>query len=825
MKKFFSVNSKFWQILILLVIAFGPTSFLLKKGIFLNGDAVFPIDSSSEMSITSPFFTWREGDFGSDFWEHNIFFPLRTLIYSIFGHNYDFTQFIYYFFIFSLGALGIYYLAGFFFKNKTSRFLTVMIYLVNFWTIMRFPHNYLLQSYFLIPLLLYLYLRYLQKGEAKYLFLHTLIFPFLGALHGYWLYFLILLIWNAVNFIYSGKNYKKEFFLSLKVALLGFISLSFLSFPISYVFLRIPENSLFSSKEFFANSFAFTFYSQDQNVFNSLSLLSPLRFFDFIDGGQYSLIFLKLLFIVVPFLLSTLLISFFLVFKKLNKYFLFLIILFLTGIFLSSFHFISQAEFIRKVVFIIYPPLSIDTNTVLPLVAIPFSIMIGFSLEHLSQLRKEKFIKYFLTLPVLLLFFGLIFLINNSSQFAQVTNEQLKKVTRFREKLDENSYLLVYPILTMFQLNDLPYPIYNVVFFNHQKQISFMPIQTTLPRTRNFTFPEINLENKTFNPNILRQLGIGQIMLVKNAKNVDYRIYQKIVNSLIAFGYKVIINDEDGLLMKTDDYKPNLYVSRFLIFSDSNEISQFNEINNFEDKERSVLFKNDGLFIDKDNFKKLYLFYQDKGNFYLGNSGFYEIKANSKNLKNNKNSQEIIIDNFKIDKLPFTIELKDGSHNYKFSSESFNWLSIELKNGNDDPVKIENVYHSNPTSFKAILKADKSFWFVFNESFQSGWQAYLKPYNKEKFKKGGLASISFIKNIKEGIPLNKHFLVNGFSNGWYVSKDDLEKINGFTPGLNEFEIELIYKPQVFYEVGGLITIIFLFSISCFLIKSLFFRKK
>lgn len=821
MKKSFFINNKFWEILILLIIAFIPTSFLLGKGIFLNGDAVFPIDNSSKMSLMSPFFTWREGDFGSDFWEHNVFFPLRTFIYSIFGNNYDFTQFIYYFFIFFLGALGIYYLSGLFLKTKTSRFLTVMLYLVNFWTIMRLPHNYLLQSYFLIPLLLYLYLKYLQKGKNKYLFLHTLIFPFLGALQGYWLYFLILLIWNIISLIYSGKSYKKEFLLSLKVALLGILSLSFLLFPISYIFLKIPDNSLFGSKEFFANSFAYTYYSQDQNVFNSLSLFSPLRFFDFIEGKQYNLVFLKFLFVVIPSLLSLLLISFFIFLKKLNKYFLFLIALFFIGTFLSSFHFISQSEFLRKIVFIIYPPLSSDTNTALPLVAIPFSIMIGFSLEYLLQLNRTKFIRCIAIFPVLLLFLGQIFLVNNSSQFKQIVPDQLDGLTVFREKFDNNSNLLIYPISGMVQINDLSYPIYYLVFFNHPKQISFMPIQTTLPNTRNFIFPEINLEKKTFNPNILKQLGIGQIMLVKNAKGVDYRIYQKILNYLIDSGYKIVMNNEDGLLVKIDNYKPTIYTSQFLIFSDSNNINQFNEINNFEEKELSVLFKNDGILVDNDNFKKLYLFYQNNGSFYLSNSGFYEIKAGFKDLTNTKDSQEIIIDNFKIDKLPQTIELKDGSHNYKFDQEVFSWLSIELKNEDNKPIKIDSIYHSNPTSSKIILKADKSFWLVFNESFQSGWQAYLKPYNKEKFKSDGLTSINFIRDIKEGISLKKHFLVNGFSNGWYVSKDDLEKFNGS----NEFEIELIYKPQVFYEIGGLITIIFLFSILCFFIKSLFPNEK
>jgi hypothetical protein len=820
MRKFFSVKHRFWEILVLLILAFIPTSFLLKSGLFLNGDAVFPLNEFYD--IPSPFFTWREGDLGSDFWEHIISFPLRSAVYFIFNTSDDFTQFIYYFIIFFLGALGIYYLSELFLKTKMARFSAVMLYLVNFWTIMRLPHNYLLQSYFLIPLLMYLYLKYLRKGQVRYLLFHTLLFPFLGAIHGYWLYFLILLIWNFVDLIYSGKNYKKRFLLSLRVAILGVISLSFFLFPMFYTLLKIPSSqvSLFSSREFFADNFAYTYYSQDQNVFNSFSLLSPSRIFNFIDGAKYSMAFLKLVIIAIPFLLSILLISFGLFLKKLNRYFLFLIILFLTGVFLSSFHFISNSEWIKKIVFIVFPPLSVDTNMALPLAAIPFAIMISFSLEHLWQLRKEKFIRFFLILPVLLLFFGLVFLVNNSLQFSQVTDKQLEKVTRFRNDIDENSYLLVYPISTMFQLSDLPYPIYNIVFFNHHRQISFIPIQTTLPRTRNFIFPEINLEKNTFNPEILKQLGIGQVMLVKNAGNVNYKVYQKLVDFLVASGYKVVVNNQDGLLLKTEDYKPNIYASRFLIFSDTDQIDQFDQINNFEDEQRGVLLKNNGLFVDKDNFKKLYLFYQNKGNFNLSNGGSYEINAGFKSLTNNQNFSPIIIDDFKIDKLPFTIELEGGLHNYEFNQKSFDWLSMEMKSGDGDPLKIENTYHPNPTSFKIFLKADKPFWLVFNQSFQNGWQAYLKPYHKEEFTNDGLTSINFIKSLKQGIPLSKHSLVNGFSNGWFVSEDDLGEFNN----LNEFEIELIYKPQVFYELGGLFTVIFLFLILGFFIKSFLLKE-
>ncbi len=116
MNFFLKIKKKILEIIVILIIAFIPTSFLLKDGIFLNGDATFPVDKNSEIISKNAFYSWVEDNFGIDILETNIREPLRYLIYLIFQPNYDFSQFFYYFFIFFLGGLGIYFLFGFFIK-------------------------------------------------------------------------------------------------------------------------------------------------------------------------------------------------------------------------------------------------------------------------------------------------------------------------------------------------------------------------------------------------------------------------------------------------------------------------------------------------------------------------------------------------------------------------------------------------------------------------------------------------------------------------------------------------------------------------------------
>jgi len=96
--------------------------------------------------------------------------------------------------------------------------------------------------------------------------------------------------------------------------------------------------------------------------------------------------------------------------------------------------------------------------------------------------------------------------------------------------------------------------------------------------------------------------------------------------------------------------------------------------------------------------------------------------------------------------------------------------------------KIESI-KVNPTKYKVKVEGAKEpYQLVFSESFHKGWKAYIT--NKDTF--GTL--------IKRPIPENKHFLINGYANSWYISPDD-------SHGNENYEIIVEFLPQRFFYVG------------------------
>lgn len=96
----------------------------------------------------------------------------------------------------------------------------------------------------------------------------------------------------------------------------------------------------------------------------------------------------------------------------------------------------------------------------------------------------------------------------------------------------------------------------------------------------------------------------------------------------------------------------------------------------------------------------------------------------------------------------------------------------------------------NPAKYHVFVDGKSPrFEIVLNESFNGNWKVYPLP-------KGGLGrdwplSTLFLKNLPE----ERHFIANGFANGWEIRSED-------RPGLGE-ENELIieYRPQRFYILG------------------------
>ncbi len=113
---------------------------------------------------------------------------------------------------------------------------------------------------------------------------------------------------------------------------------------------------------------------------------------------------------------------------------------------------------------------------------------------------------------------------------------------------------------------------------------------------------------------------------------------------------------------------------------------------------------------------------------------------------------------------------------------------------------LKEIKRGNSTQYKIKLEANSPFWFIFNESFQEDWQLFLKPAD-DKNESEKLTVVALIKNYKNSLSIKNHFLVNGFTNGWYISKEDLNLIQKNNKETKDLEAILIYKPQAFYEIG------------------------
>ena len=120
-------------------------------------------------------------------------------------------------------------------------------------------------------------------------------------------------------------------------------------------------------------------------------------------------------------------------------------------------------------------------------------------------------------------------------------------------------------------------------------------------------------------------------------------------------------------------------------------------------------------------------------------------------------------------------------------------------------LPIFDVKKINPTRY--IIKSDigSPFLLVFSESFNKLWRAYCKVLPVEK--KGALRDRS--------IELTRHYIVNGYANGWWVDTAELKSLN---PDAKSFEIILEYEPQKLFKTGLMISLVTLALCIAYLVK-------
>jgi len=117
----------------------------------------------------------------------------------------------------------------------------------------------------------------------------------------------------------------------------------------------------------------------------------------------------------------------------------------------------------------------------------------------------------------------------------------------------------------------------------------------------------------------------------------------------------------------------------------------------------------------------------------------------------------------------------------------------------------------NPTKYRVKIEGAKEpYALVFSESFHKGWKAYIDKsqnlyeevvtsYFNEEIREGEHRDIFLDRDTfetwgKKPIPEERHHLVNGYANSWYIIPQD-------SGGVEDYELIIEFQPQNLFYLG------------------------
>jgi len=191
----------------------------------------------------------------------------------------------------------------------------------------------------------------------------------------------------------------------------------------------------------------------------------------------------------------------------------------------------------------------------------------------------------------------------------------------------------------------------------------------------------------------------------------------------------------------------------------------------------------------------------DKDNVFL-----IPVIFNQKMLNRNKIEQNMVnLINFKIDNKEYNkklemekgiknnsiIEIKSvfinaGEHVLKILDDNINYIELrpKLENRKERNLISTEFKKVNPTKYIVDVDAKKPFTLVFSESYHPKWKAFIDG---------------------KAIPDDKHFVVNGYANGFMIDK------------IGKYQIILEFTPQRLFYIGLIISGITLLGCIVYLI--------
>ncbi len=129
--------------------------------------------------------------------------------------------------------------------------------------------------------------------------------------------------------------------------------------------------------------------------------------------------------------------------------------------------------------------------------------------------------------------------------------------------------------------------------------------------------------------------------------------------------------------------------------------------------------------------------------------------------------------------------------------------SPRLQESQEEEVQVE-FQKINSARYRVEVKATRSFWLIFSESFDPGWKAYIRRspgIKSQRINFEWSAVLSALRDWRERIEIKEHYPVNGYANAWWVPVGELQaKSKEQESNPSEFEMIVEYTPQRWHEV-------------------------
>jgi hypothetical protein len=182
----------------------------------------------------------------------------------------------------------------------------------------------------------------------------------------------------------------------------------------------------------------------------------------------------------------------------------------------------------------------------------------------------------------------------------------------------------------------------------------------------------------------------------------------------------------------------------------------------------------------------------------------------------NKMLEVVTSESFMVDQPVLLLSEQINPSQWQFIQEQ----SITRNSAYSPKITFQKI---NPTKYKVHVNASHPFFLVFSESYHPQWKAYTEDKGLEFSEI--IASYTNV-NVKEArhemkftpsdisylfakpLPEDKHFLVNGYANAWYIDPEEIDE-----DGDGSFVVTLYFLPQSLFYSGLFIS--GMTFISCF----------